>query len=62
MSSDEHHLLSDHVVRRSNRLLWIAGIVGDNKITLLSEHSTLGVDIGNRHFGAARHLLAQRGI
>jgi hypothetical protein len=62
MSGDEHHLLSHHFVCRRNRLLGIAGIVRDNEVELFAEHPAFGVDVGNRHLGAARHLLAESGI
>ena len=62
MSGDEHHLFSDHFVCRRNRLLGIARIVRENEIEPFTEHPTLGVDVGDRHLGAAHHLLARSGL
>ena len=62
MARDEHHLLADYIVCCRNRLLRVARIVGDDQIELLAEYSALGVDVGNGHFGAARHLLAESGV
>ena len=62
MPGDKDDLLADNVVGRGDRLLWIARVVRDNQIKLFAEHPALGVDVGDRHLGAALHLLAKRGI
>ena len=62
MPGDKDDLLADHVVGRRDRLLRIASVVGDDQVELLAEHAALGVDVGDRHLGAALHLLAERGI
>src|SRR6516164_5602016 len=62
MSGDKYHVFADHIVRGGNRLLGIASIVSDDQIELPAKHPALGVDVGHRHFGATRHLLAQSGV
>ena len=59
MSGDKRYLLADDIVRCGHCLLGIASIVGDNQIELFAEYSAFGIDVGNRHFGAVRHLLTQ---
>ena len=62
MPGDKDGLFSDHVVCRRHRLLRIASVIGDDQVEFFAEHPTLGVDVGDRHLGAALHLLAERGV
>ena len=62
MPGDKNDLLPDHVVGRRDRLFRIARVVRDDQVEFLAEHPALGVDVGDRHLGAALHLLAERGI
>ena len=51
-----------HLVGDRDRLLRIAGVVADLEHQLLAEHAALGVDVLDRHLGAALHLLAESGV
>ncbi len=62
MPVDKHDALSDNFVGRGHRLLRIASVVGQDHFELLTEHAALGVDIGDRHLGAALHLFSDNGI
>ena len=62
MTGDKNHLFPDHVIGRRHRLLRVASVVGDDQFEFLAEHPALGIDVGDRHLGAALHLFANRGI
>ena len=62
MPGDEGDLLVDHLVGDGDRLLRLAGVVADLQHQAVAEHAAGGVDVGDRHFGAASHLLAENGV
>ena len=59
MPGHEHDPVVDHLVGDRDRLLRIAGIVADLERQLLAEHAALGVEVLDRHLGAALHLIAE---
>ena len=62
MPGDKHDLLAGNVVGRRDRLFRVTRVIGEDQIELFAEHAALGVDVGDRHLGATRHLLPERGI
>ena len=62
VAGHEDDLVGDHLVGDGRRLLGIAGIVADLQHELLAVHAAGGVDVLDRHLGAALHLLAEGGI
>ncbi len=61
MAVDELDLLADDQVRHRDRLLRIAGVVLDHDLDLLAVDAAGLVDRGGGGFGAALHLVADRG-
>ena len=59
MAGDEFHTLRGHLVRNSNGLLRVAGVVAHFQHDLFAIDAAGGIDIGDRHFGALLHLLAE---
>ena len=62
MPGHENDVLVNHVVRDRDRLLRVAGIVADLELDLLAIDAALGVQVLDRHLGAALHLIAENGI
>jgi hypothetical protein len=58
----EDDLLVHHLVGDGDGLFRIAGVVADFELQFLAEHATLGVDVGDRHFGALADLVTRRGV
>ena len=62
MSNDEHRIALDHLVGDGHRLLRVAGIVADQEVEFLAEHSARSVDVFDGQFAAVLHLGAESGI
>ena len=53
MPGHQHHALVDHLIGDRDRLLGIAGVVADPQGQLFAEHAALGIEVLDRHLGAA---------
>src|SRR5690606_32322171 len=61
VADHEIDLVGDELVGDGYRLLRVAGVVAELQHQLFAEHAALGVDLGDRGFGAAPRLLADGG-
>ena len=59
MPGHEHDLRVDHLIGYRDRLLRITGIVANFERQLFAEHTARRVEVLDRHFGAALHLIAE---
>ena len=59
MPGDQFHAATGHLVGDGDRLFRVARVVADKQLDLLAEHAALGVNVGDRLFGAGFHLGAE---
>ena len=59
MPGDEDDAVADQLVCGGDRLIGVAEVVAHDELDLLAEDAALGVEIRDRHPGAALELLAE---
>ena len=62
MPGDEDDAVARQLARQRHRLIGVAEVVADDQLDLLAEHAALGVEILDRHLGAALIPLAGPGV
>ena len=62
MPGDEHYAIAHELVGDGDRLLGIAGVVGERQGHALTEDTACRIDVGDRHFGTVLDLLAPEDV
>jgi hypothetical protein len=58
----EDHVLIRHLVGNGYGLFRITSVIAYLKLKFLAFNTTFGIDVGDRHLGAAPKLLTKRGV